>query len=212
MYCTVGDVGDFLRMDFDGNSKPSKKGVEKIIRRKTEYIDYVTKHSWLPEGRQYTEINNLNYNYTYTRGMPIFLKHRNILDYDPTKGDKIEAWSGTAWLETANNFNFVNERGTLYLKGFLYSIARMERIRVTYRYGGENETFTDAEGNKTTIPPDIEDACVLLTAVDILSTDFTYSTIPYGGEGQIDKSAIMRMWTTQAMDIIDKHKDMLTVY
>jgi hypothetical protein len=41
-------------------------------------------------------------------------------------------------------------------RGLLFTILRKNRVRVTYRYG-------DA-----TVPLDIEDSCVKLTAIDIL--------------------------------------------
>ena len=52
---------------------------------------------------------------------------------------------------------------------------RKNRVRVTYRYGGENFA------GDTEIPLDIKDAVIKMTAIDILNTSFRMDQLPTGG-------------------------------
>ena len=70
-----------------------------------------------------------------------------------SSGDKIEIWKGedNDWDDIMGEgqwYEFDETYGRLYLRGFLFSILRKNRVRVTYRYGD------------TTVPDDVEDACV----------------------------------------------------
>jgi len=95
----------------------------------------------------------------------------------------------------------------LYIRGYIYTILRKNRFRITYRYGGVKEYVEGEE-----IPRDIRKACKLLTCIDILSTDFAASDIPYGGEGQVGKDYIMEKWQNEANEIIQSHSEILTVW
>ena len=61
------------------------------------------------------------------------------------------------------------------MRGFLFSILRKNRVRVTYRYGGEEYA------GDTTIPEDIKDCVIKMTAIDILNTSFRMDQLPTGG-------------------------------
>ena len=94
---------------------------------------------------------------------------------------------------------FQEIKGVIYLRGYLFTILRTNRFRVTYRYGGDNEGIKDVA---EPIPRDIQKACKLMTCLDILSTDFQMSQIAYGGEGNIDKQRVMDRWQTEIDQII----------
>ena len=73
---------------------------------------------------------------------------------DASEGDKIEIWEGASDSEYddilgSNQWYHMDYPvyGRLYLRGFIFSILRKNRIRVSYRYGGEK-----FGGDSTTIP------------------------------------------------------------
>jgi hypothetical protein len=173
-YCTVEDVSDFMRVPISSTTTPNKAQVEKIINRKEEVLDRRIGHTF---GRNKTitnEIHDLPLLYTFGWGTPIYLQHRNIRDLSNVAGDKIEVWKGESneyddILTDSQWYQFDPVYGRLYLRGFIFSIMRKNRIRVTYRFG-------DA-----TVPEDVEDACVKLVAIDLLTTSFRMDRLPVGG-------------------------------
>ena len=173
-YCTVEDVSDFMRIPISSTTTPNKAQVEKVINRKEEILDRRIGHTF---GRNKTitnEIHDLPLLYTFGWGTPIYLQHRNIRDLSNVAGDKIEVWKGESneyddILTDSQWYQFDPVYGRLYLRGFIFSIMRKNRIRVTYRFG-------DA-----TVPEDVEDACVKLVAIDLLTTSFRMDRLPVGG-------------------------------
>ena len=141
-YCSVGDVSDYLRVPITATSTPNKTQVEKIINRKESEFDRRTGHAW--RSKKITrEVHDLPLLYTYGWGTPLFLHHRNIYELDISAGDKIEIWhgSGSSWENILGQdtwYDIEYEYGRLYLRGFIFSILRKNRVRITYRYGGEN--------------------------------------------------------------------------
>ena len=173
-YCTVEDISDFMRVPISSTTTPTKAQVEKVINRKEEVLDRRIGHTF---GRNKTitnEIHDLPLLYTFGWGTPIYLQHRNIRDLSNAAGDKIEVWKGESneyddILTDSQWYQFDPVYGRLYLRGFIFSIMRKNRIRVTYRFG-------DA-----TVPEDVEDACVKLVAIDLLTTSFRMDRLPVGG-------------------------------
>jgi hypothetical protein len=173
-YCTVEDVSDFMRVPISTTTTPTKAQVEKIINRKEEVLDRRIGHTF---GRNKTitnEIHDLPLLYTFGWGTPIYLQHRNIRDLSNVAGDKIEVWKGESneyddILTDSQWYQFDPVYGRLYLRGFIFSIMRKNRIRVTYRYG-------DAA-----VPEDVEDACIKLVSIDLLTTSFRMDRLPVGG-------------------------------
>ncbi len=178
-YCSVEDVSDFLRVPITATTTPNKTQVEKIINRKEDEIDRRMGHAWRSV-KIYNERHDLPLLYTFGWGTPLWLQHRNIYDLDASEGDKIEIWEGAS--DSYDNilgsnawYNMDYQYGRLYLRGFIFSILRKNRVRVSYRYGGEKFA------GDTTIPNDIEDICVKLTAIDLLTTSFRMDRLPVGG-------------------------------
>ena len=58
---------------------------------------------------------------------------------------------------------------------------RKNRVRVTYRYGD------------TTVPNDVEDACVKLTAIELLTTSLRMDQIPIGSN-QLNIDQSIKYW------------------
>jgi len=178
-YCSVEDVADFLRVPITATTTPNKTQVEKIINRKEDEIDRRMGHAWRSI-KIYNERHDLPLLYTFGWGTPLWLQHRNIYDFDAAEGDKIEIWQGASdtydnILGDAQWYNMDYQYGRLYLRGFIFSILRKNRVRISYRYGGEKFS------GDTTVPNDIEDICVKLTAIDLLTTSFRMDRLPVGG-------------------------------
>lgn len=207
-YCNVNQVADWLRVDINANTNPNKKMVKEFIMMNEDIIDRKTGHTWRAEKQYRTDTFSISDIYDYGRGMYIPLKHRSIKPWDATKGDKFEVWNGREWVEhvdpTNSLINVEDSKGSLHVKGYFYSILRQNRFRLTYRYGG------DKEGES--IPRDIRKCAVLMTAIDIISTDFKMSQIAYGGEGNIAKGTIVQKWQDEIDGIIWDHSEILTVW
>ena len=202
-YCTVEDVSDFLRIPITATTYPNKTQVEKIIRRKEEYLDRRIGHTFGRTKQIVNEVHDLALIYTYGWGTPIFLQHRQCQPLDGTKGDKIEVWQGASStyddiLGQSQWYEFDATYGRLFLRGYLFSIMRDYRVRVTYRYGD------------STVPDDIQDACVKLTAVDLMNTSFRMDTLPMGGSG-ISPDKSMAQWKDDVEDIIQQRKEVFVV-
>ena len=173
-YCTVEDVSDFMRVPISSTTTPTKAQVEKIINRKEEILDRRIGHTFGRDKTITKEIHDLPLLYTFGWGTPIYLQHRNIRDLSNAAGDKIEVWKGSESdyddiLTDSQWYQFDPVYGRLFLRGFIFSILRKNRIRVTYRYG-------DA-----TVPEDIEDACIKLVSIDLLTTSLRMDRLPVGG-------------------------------
>tara|TARA_R110002167_G_scaffold60179_4_gene170218 strand:- start:1095 stop:1736 length:642 start_codon:yes stop_codon:yes gene_type:complete len=206
-YCSVGDISDFLRVPITSTTTPNKEMVRKIIARKEAELDRRIGHTWKTK-KITREIHNLPLLYTFGWGTPIFLKHRHILPMDSSLGDKIEVWKSETdnWGNVLDNeqwYNMEYELGTLFLRGFLFTILRNNRIRVTYRYGGE-----DYAGD-TVIPLDIADAVIKMTAIEVMNTSFRMDEIPSGGS--VSPSESKRFWQEDIDLCVSNRREVFTI-
>jgi hypothetical protein len=202
-YCTVKDVADWLRITINANSDPNTEMVKDYIISNEDDMDITMGHTFLPE-RRVREVFDVNRMWDWGRGQPLLLRHRNIKPFDATKGDKLEVWNGNGWTEQNRGLYFDEIKGTAYMKGYMFTILEKSRFRITYRYGGNNEMQT--------IPKDIKRCAVLMTALNILETDFQMSQIPYGGEGNVDKDKIMTRWQKKIDSILKNRSELTTVW
>ena len=202
-YCTVEDVADFLRIPITATTTPNKTQVEKIINRKEEELDRRIGHTFGREKTITKEIHDLALLYTFGWGTPIWLQHRNCKPLNSSSGDKIEIWQGasSAYDDILNDtewYEFDEVYGRLYLRGFLFSIMRKNRVRVTYRYG-------DA-----TVPDDVEDACVKLTAIELLNTSLRMDQIPIGSN-QVNIDQSMKMWKETVEECVLNRREVFVI-
>ena len=202
-YCTVQDVADWLRITINSNTDPNTTMIKDWIISNEDEMDIEMGHTFLKE-RQTTEVFNITRLWDWGRGLPIFPRHRNIRDFDVTKGDKFEVWNSAGWVDqSTQRIHFENVKGALYVKGYLFTILVKDRFRVTYRYGG-NQEFQK-------IPKDIKRCAILMTALNVLETDFQMSQIPYGGEGNVDKDKIMNRWQNKINKILRHRSEITTI-
>ena len=202
-YCSVADVSDFLRVPITATTTPNKKQVEKIIKRKEEELDRRIGHTFGRSKTVKNEVHDLPLLYTYGWGTPIFLKHRNCRDFDSSEGDKIEVWEGAG----SNYTDIVNDSqwhdfepvyGKLFLRGYIFTIIRKHRVRVTYRYGDED------------VPLDIQDACIKLTAIDILNSSFRMDILPTGANG-VDIGSSKMEWRSDVEGVIENRQEVFFI-
>jgi len=207
-YCTAGDVADFLRIPITATTTPNTAQVEKIIKRKEDELDRRMGHAW--RSKKITrELHDLPLLYTFGWGTPLFLQHRNLYDFDAAEGDKIEIWSGSSsnWEDILGSGQWYDanyERGIVHLRGFIFSILRKNRVRITYRYGGEGY------GGDTTIPGDIEDCIVKMTAIELVNTSLRMDRLPMGGTG-IDLQAVKTKWELDIEKCIDNRREVFII-
>tara|TARA_B100000029_G_scaffold106459_1_gene97195 strand:- start:2846 stop:3469 length:624 start_codon:yes stop_codon:yes gene_type:complete len=202
-YCTVEDVADFLRIPITATTTPNKTQVEKIINRKEEELDRRIGHTFGREKTITKEIHDLPLLYTFGWGTPLWLQHRNCKPLNSSSGDKIEIWQGasSAYDDILNDtewYEFDEVYGRLYLRGFLFSIMRKNRVRVTYRYGD------------TTVPDDVEDACVKLTAIELLTTSLRMDQIPIGSN-QLNIDQSIKHWKDSVEECVLNRREVFFI-
>jgi len=202
-YCTVSDVSDFLRVPITATTTPNKTQVENIINRKEEELDRRLGHTFGRNKQIKTEVHSLPLHYNYGWGIPIYLKHRNCRPLNSDLGDKIEIWKGSSseWENIMGNsswYDFEETLGRLFLRGFLFSILRDYRVRVTYRYGDE------------TVPLDIKDSCIKLVAIDLLNASFRMDIILTGASG-IDIATSKAEWRADIENCIDNRQEIFFI-
>jgi len=200
VYASAADISDYLRLGvFTCATSPTLLQVEKIINRNEERIDRRTGHTY-GRTKVETEIYDVPLLYTFGHGSPLFLKHREIkvdcasgLHLCVCAGDKFELWAGSNsnWTDvTACTafYDIENIKGTVYLRGLIFTILRTDRLRITYRYGSD------------TVPDDINDACIKMVCVDLVRSSLKMDDLAFGGA--IDKERAMMDWTDEANKII----------
>ena len=207
-YCSVEDVADYLRIPITATTVPNKTQIEKIINRKEDELDRRIGHAWRSK-TAYNERHRLPLLYIFGWGTPIYLQHRHIYDFDVAEGDKIEIWQGASsiWENILGNSELYDanyERGTVHLRGFIFSILRKNRVRVTYRYGGEGF------GGDTVIPGDIEDCIVKMTAIELVNTSLRMDRLPMGGTG-IDLQAVKARWIEDIERCIENRREVYII-
>lgn len=212
-YTDTVEIADWLGIDINSNTDPNTTMVNNWIMDNEDLFNSETGHSWLTKSVYSKEVFDVSDIYDYGRGLYLPLKHRQIKSFDEAEGDLLEIWDGTQFVQQSiaslpNTFiNFDESKGVMYIRGYIYTILRKSRFRLTYRYGGSKE-IVDGQ----TIPRDVKKAVKLMTCIDILSRDFKMSQIAYGGEGNVNKKDMIEKWQKMIDKIIWNRSEMLTVY
>lgn len=210
-YCDPADVARYFRTveageGFTFDSNPSKDEVKDFIMEATARVDRETGHAW--RARTVTdEYHDLDNSYYWWAGLPIKLMKRQIRPLDASKGDKLEIYDGSNWEEWLSDSSKIEGRdedywlnevdGMLYLYLLPLGFDRYRRVRVTYRYGED------------TVPPDIQKATAMLTAVDLIRTDIYGDLLPTGGDSP-SPDAMAENLEKQADRILERRKEVRT--
>ena len=216
VYCSVQDVADFMRVDITETSVPNIKQVKKLILRKEEEIDRRTNHAWR-ERTANTEVHDLPIIYEFGWGTPLFLQHRKIRtgtrgELEHSKGDRIEVFSGASdgagagsaeytdiTLNPPGMYELEPQYGRLYMRGFIFTVMRKNRIRITYRYG------------ETVVPGDIEDITIKMVAIELLTTSFRADSLPLGGSGGWSWGDSINIWKADIDRVISQRYEIITI-
>ena len=217
IYCTAADVFAFLQLgasadvnfngqtDFSASTTPTLLTVEGWINESQDYIDQETMHAWravtVTKEQHHLEIPH----YQLRDGSEIKLLHRNIKTL--TSGtDLLEVWDGTQYLdylanktEGRNKDYWANEQmGFVFIKTYPSYLPRTFGVRVTYRFGD------------STVPGDIKRACMLLTAIQFLSSEDRSVLLPEG-TSNIPYQAKDEKWQKRIDEILDKRRELMVI-
>ena len=83
------------------------------------------------------------------------------------------------------------------MRGFIFSVLRQNRVRVTYRYGD------------STVPDDIEDATIKLTCIDLIRSSIKMDDLEFGGA--INKETAMENWKEEVDKIIRDREEVFVL-
>jgi len=196
-YCTHGDVSNFLAISaFSGSTIPTSTTVEDRINEAEDYIELLTGRAWQSKTVS-NEYHEIDLEYERMTGIPVFLNHRYVKTLASGSGDKLEIWDGSSWAdwltdssrtEGRNNDYWLRyEDGVLYIKNW----SRYPKgVRLTYRYG------------ETTVPKSIKKAAILLTAIDLVSSDDRSVQLPEG-TSQLDYAQKIEKWEQQTKKLLE---------
>ena len=206
-YCSVSDIADRLRIDINANTDPNITMIKNFIMQNEDDFDRETQHTFTTD-KLVTETMDVNRLWHWLRGMPLYMRHRNIREFDPSKGDRVEVFNGEVWndvtIPSPSGIYVEGYRGIVYIRGYIFTLLVKNRFRITYRYGGDNEGLS--------IPLDIQKALILRTCIDILESDFKMSQIGYGGDQNVNKEAIISRWGKEVERITDNHRELTTIW
>lgn len=218
-YCEAQDVVNFLRIkDDDGqrliiddsNEELTKTDIENIILDNEAYIDDQTHHAW-----RSTSVADEMYSFPYARwgyhgyrspltaiiDKPLQLKHRNIRGPFVADTDKIEVWEGSAYVDyvanktegRAEDWWCDYELGILYFVSS-YPLRYHNAVKMTYRYGHE-----------TTVPRYIREACIKLSAIEVLATE-GYAILVAQGQAEFSFRDKIDTWEAKVDKILKKNE------
>ena len=105
--------------------------------------------------------------------------------------------NGQIMYATPGSYDIEYIKGEVYLRGFIFSILRQNRVRVTYRFGD------------TTVPEDIKDAIVKLTCIDLIRSSIKMDDLEFGGA--IKKEEAMSMWKEEVDNIIHDRAEVFVI-
>lgn len=162
-YCTATQVSELLQIEtFSTTTSPTFNQVEAIINRKEDRIDRKLMHGW----REKTQTDLfLDATFVETRnGVRFDLPNYSIKTLSSGSGDKLEVWDGSNYIDFLvsktegrdEDYWLDTTLGVLWIRSEVRA-AQRKPVRITYRYG------------ESVVPGEIEDLCLYLTAIDVLS-------------------------------------------
>lgn len=192
-YCTPIDVAEILGISAWPDTGPVTEAViDKWITRMEDRVDRAIGNSYKKQTASEEYQNYYAVENRADTGVPVYLDHDNLFDFDSTKGDKIEVWDGAAYtqLQTTGtegrgeDYWFDLKKGVLFLR--LGSRTKILGVRVTYRYG-----------NYSVIPGDIQDATALLVAARVATLDGTAAVLQSEGR-DVPPEERINLWQREA--------------
>ena len=227
-YCTPQDVAETLglpvpggdpslNMPFSDHSVPTEAQVIKMILSNEDRIDRRIRLSWRENYVKDHLINIPKYQWDenawrsayYIHGGNQIQLHKNILPWDPEKGDKLEMrLTSKQWIDitdaVASEITTDEIRSTWawfdYPKGRLFIRTGMRTpstnsIRISYRHGLDEP-----------VPYAISRACVLMTAMGVLDNQMFSVKLGMGGDISGIKREIRQAYQEEINDIFTSYQ------
>lgn len=207
-YCTVADVAAQLRLSnpdgtrkvLDETTDPKASEVQDAIREHMAVIDCYCSDAWR-EAASEMQVLNIGGHYMgwLSSEHGIGLRHIGLYPLDKSKGDVLEERRGDRWVDMLDG-SFQEGMGKDYWldpdMGILY-LGRTGQVRLRYRYG---------HPELAEVPGDIRQACVKLTAAELLRNEF-YAVMLGSGEGfAINRGKTADRWEEDAMQLLSQHR------
>lgn len=135
-------------------------------------------------------------------GFKVRANHAQMKTLASGSGDKLEIWNGSAYEDylttktsgRANDYWQEERDGIVWIRTGAPLNGGSE-VRLTYRYG------------RTSVPADIERACVLLAATDLVTTDDRSVILPEGGGNSLPFVEKARIWRERAFEILNGYRE-----
>lgn len=206
---------------FSNISHPTRDQVCRMICANEDQIDLRLKRSWRPNRvvdlmldipRYQHDENSWRSDYFLYGGYTIPL-HRDILPWDPDKGDRLllRNYAGQ-WQDVSHNlsddalgsqnFTFDYKGGRLILRTH-FRQPRYNGLRITYRYG-------DEEGTEP--PQGIQRLCCLMTAKQIINSQFWVVKVGTGKDIANVKNSMLKNWDDEMNAIWSSYQRPAKVY
>ncbi len=149
-YADFEDVVDYLQSSTGLTSAtvPSSETLERLISAVEDEIDDATGHAWRIRRRkdEYQRMGRVDARVVGHFARMVELRHWAIRTLDTAKGDKLEVWDGSSWVDwVASGSGKTEGRGDDYFlqarQGLIYfikgfpGISYADGVRITYRYG-----------------------------------------------------------------------------
>lgn len=210
-YTNPSLVQNFLQRStsFSDSTIPDLHTVMEWIFEAEDDIDNTTKHSWRETGvvdEMHTIDHLTQTGGLWSRGRAVTLKHRMIKTLDTTKGDKIEVWDGSTWIDfvanrvegRANDYWMDYTNGILVINSlFDYSYAR--GVRATYRYGESN------------VPKDLQRVATWMVAEAYYLNEDMNASLPGGEASNLKYSEKMEIIKKKIESKLEQYKEISVV-
>lgn len=218
-YCTVEDVAETLDLPdpidpttiltFNDRSHPTFSRVQKMILYAEDEIDRRTRNTWRVNyvKDQMRDIPNYQWDENgwreayYQNGGYVVQLRKDILPWDPSKGDKLEIRNySVQWRDITDEyvedqpgrgierFWFDYHAGRLFLKVRPFQ-PKFNAIRISYRYGMDPED----EGSGG-VPMGINRLASLIVASDIITQDIHSIKVGIGGDISGLRDQLLGRW------------------
>ena len=189
-YCSHNDISNFLGID----SFTTDKGlvVDDLINTNEDIIDRRTMNAFR-ETTVTNETHNVDTQFRWRFGKAVYLNNRGIKDGSVT----VNVFNGSSWEDWGSEgsaFTVNNEEGVVYIRGFWYWTEQDMIMKVSYTFG------------ETSVPKDIKKACVLLTAIDLVSNENIWFNLPSGADS-VNLNQKIDIWQKKVDRILEDRNE-----
>lgn len=233
-YCTVEDIEETMDLPspddplgtfkFSDMSHPSYDRVTKMILAAEDEIDRRSRNTWrVNYVKDYTcsiqdywhDENALRHDY-FRKGGDYVQLHRNVLEWDPELGDKLEIrTTGNFWRDATISYIpfadadaigysdcmwFDYPRGKMYLRTRLFQ-AKDNALRISYRYGSTEP-----------VPAGINRLCSLIVASKIIVMSVYDTKLGMGGDISGVKNQLLNEWKEEIGELYSSFQRAGTVH